>query len=97
MKFVRDNLMVKVRSRAELRAELSKLGLSTYYKDNIPMGIEDTDGKKHTWKKLGITPEMFQALDRREEMDRVSKRLDRLEKIHQLRQRAKLMDKERER
>ncbi|MBO6516842.1 MAG: hypothetical protein JJ975_09865 [Bacteroidia bacterium] len=97
MKFVRDTILPRCTSENQFRQELAKLGLGLYYsKDDQPQGILDSDGKRHSFKRCGITPQMWQALHRREEMHRINQRLSRLEQIHRQRQAIQTRDHEQE-
>ncbi len=81
MKFVKDHLLPKANSRKHFYEMLIDNGLFLTYHNGIPSGIMDTDGRKYSWKKLGIEPAQFFALDQKEQLHHIDERLKKLEHL----------------
>jgi hypothetical protein len=81
MKFIKDHLLPKARSRKHLYEMLINNGLFLTYHNGIPSGILDTDGRTYSWQKLKIEPAQFIALDQKERLHSIDERLQKLEQL----------------
>ncbi|MEQ9263144.1 MAG: hypothetical protein RLP14_08290 [Owenweeksia sp.] len=81
MKFIKDHLLPKARSRQHFYEMLIDNGLFLTYHKGIPNGIMDTDGRAYSWKKLGIEPAHLMALDQKERLYSIDERLKKLEHL----------------
>jgi hypothetical protein len=97
MKFIKHKLLASSHSMGEFYDKLEHLGLNIYHKKGIPLGIEDMDGKRYSWQKLGISEKDFEMLNNRHQMKQINQRLDKLERLQQIREKKKEMDKEKQR
>ncbi|MGB0871370.1 MAG: hypothetical protein ACPGSD_17405 [Flavobacteriales bacterium] len=97
MKFIKHKLMASSHSMGEFYDKLKDLGLNIYHKKGVPAGIEDMDGKRYSFYKLGITEKDFEMLNNRHQMKQIHQRLDKLERLQQIREKKKEMDKEKQR
>lgn len=81
MKFIKDHLLKrKAQSREHFYKLLMENGFVVKYKHQIPIGIEDTNGRSYSWQKLGISPDDFHHLDRAAQFLQMNDRLKKLEK-----------------
>ncbi|WP_421751060.1 hypothetical protein [Croceimicrobium sp.] len=82
MKFIKDHLLsYKAKSRQHFYQLLIENGFTITTRQGLPTGIEDTNGRRYSWKSLGITPADFIALEHREQLNRFNQRLERLEQL----------------
>ncbi len=92
MKFIKDHLLHKAHSVPHFIKLIQDNGMHIKYDRGVPTGIEDTNGQKYSWKKLGISPADFHALDHKARLHRIDERLQKLEQARNGKQHDKTID-----
>lgn len=98
MHFIKHRLLPRARSVQGFYNSIMSTGLSLDFdRDGIPSGVIDTNGKRYSWKKLGITQSDFDRLAYREDLTRLENKVSQLEKLNQLRGKNKEKENDRDR